>query len=123
MAALDDEDPEVRIAAGLGLCQLRPAVKGKDKAFEVLQEALKSHDDNVRRSAIKALAQLGPAAASITPELISGLKDANAGIRQVSALALARIGAAEERYAVSYHHSTPSEVSARSQPSISSRIS
>ncbi len=121
IAALKDEDWDVRSSAARALGNIGPAAASAvpsliaalkdenrnvwDKAVDALGNigpaavpaliaALKDKDSDVRSSAARALGQIGPAAASAVPSLIAALKDKNSNVRYFAAGALGNIGPA-----------------------------
>jgi HEAT repeat protein len=83
VAALADEDADVRMASAWALVQIGPA------ASSSLVDALGSKNARTRRGAEIALVKIGDSA---VPELIKGLKKRNGTIRMNSARVLGRIG-------------------------------
>jgi HEAT repeat protein len=68
-----------------------------DPALPALVATLRDPDHSVRAQAARALARMGPKAASAVPELIIALDDSNEEVRQGAARALGQIGADAEK--------------------------
>jgi HEAT repeat protein len=87
--ALKANDEAARIVAAELLGeqgQMQP-----DQAVPALAEALKDSSANVRVTAVKALAQIGPEARSAVPALKKALTDSDQGVRLASENALKAI--------------------------------
>ncbi len=67
---------------------------GSPGSIEILVEALKEKDGNVRSKAARALGGIGPAAKEAIPVLLEALRDREAHVRWDAARALGQIGAA-----------------------------
>jgi HEAT repeat protein/Ca2+-binding EF-hand superfamily protein len=92
MEAMADKNPAVRTAVLDALHAIGP------EAVAVLGESLRDKNIDVRAGAIYALGRMGPDARPVLPDLVAGVSDANARIRDETLKALERIG----DYAVPY---------------------
>ncbi len=91
--AVKDESGWVREEAVLAL----ENIGGEGAGVRALIDLLRDECAELRGWAASALKQFGPAAESAAPGLRDLLKDADAGVRLQVAVALAEIGAADER--------------------------
>ncbi len=89
---LSDRNSAVRVAVLEALQAIGP------QAVLVLGEALRDKNLDVRLGAINALGRLGPDARAALPDLVLGVLDANARVKDETVQALARIG----DYAIPY---------------------
>jgi HEAT repeat protein len=87
--ALKANDEAARIVAAEVLGEQGRAQP--DQAVPALAEALKDSSANVRLTAVKALAQIGPEARSAVPALKKALTDSDQGVRLAAADALQAI--------------------------------
>jgi HEAT repeat protein len=91
--ALHDPDRGVSVLAAAALQAIDPD-KAQD-SLSVLLEGLKPKEEWIRREAVAALGEVGPAATEpnkVLAILGKALKDTGVGVRQKAALALARFG-------------------------------
>ncbi len=90
-ALLKDEHRHVRIHAALALWRIAAQTK---PAIAVLTEALRDPDAPHRAEMLGKLGELGPAAASSAPVVLSLLSDADPSVRTQAGMAMQRFGAA-----------------------------
>jgi HEAT repeat protein len=96
IAALEDSETSVRLAALAALCPGFPFALGADPhveaAIPALGRALKDRVAEVRQHAALALFTIGPRAEATVPALIEALADRHADVRKEAAWALFAIG-------------------------------
>ena len=86
------KDENLRFNAAIALGQIGTA------SIAPLIEALKDHEEDVRKSAASALGQIGPDAKAARPHLVDVLEDENAAVRASAARALGQIGPIVEAF-------------------------
>jgi HEAT repeat protein len=89
VAALNDENSDVRIGAADSLGRLGAEAKS---AAPALKWAIKDPDKEVRRHATFALGILDPEDLSVIPLMIEALRDNDLEVRRQAAVTLGRIG-------------------------------
>lgn len=91
----DEQQPELRVAAGTVLVRQRPLVPAVLPALIGLAHS--SQDSDVSEAAAKALGQLGPDAADAAPTLVVLLNEGSLSVPAAAATALGQIGLADEK--------------------------
>lgn len=94
--AMTSPNPVARVAVLGVLWGLPRDPLNDERRVEILVPALRDPSPQVRQSAARALAEMGPAAAPAVPALGAALYDSDGSVRQSAVDALARLGALEE---------------------------
>lgn len=94
-AALKDPSEEVRFQSAYALSQLGSSAAASAEALAEMY--LTDREIRNRKEAAKALASIGPKAASVTEKLLKGLEDPHPEIRQSAAFALGRLQGEPDR--------------------------
>jgi HEAT repeat protein len=97
LVALEDQDEDVRGAAGEALGRLREAAAAHPEVIPAFLAALEDQDEDVRWAAAEALGKLGEAAAAhpgVIPALLAAFKGQDQWVRLAAAEAIGGLGEA-----------------------------
>ena len=94
LAALRDEDSNVRVSAAWAIGELG---KVSDEVVGALLVVLRDKDSDVRGSAARALGELGQASDEVVAKLARALSSRSAEVMASTAMALGKLGVADER--------------------------